>query len=54
MYDQLLRRLREWFRPEFLNRIDEIIIFRQPAATSSGRSPSCCCRRPAASCAPRT
>jgi len=27
--DQLLRRLRESFRPEFLNRIDEIIIFRE-------------------------
>ncbi len=27
--DQLLRRLRESFRPEFLNRIDEIIVFRQ-------------------------
>jgi ATP-dependent Clp protease ATP-binding subunit ClpC len=27
--DQLLRRLRESFRPEFLNRIDEIIIFNQ-------------------------
>jgi ATP-dependent Clp protease ATP-binding subunit ClpC len=27
--DQLMRRLRESFRPEFLNRIDEIIIFRQ-------------------------
>ena len=29
LQDQLLRRLRESFRPEFLNRIDEIIIFRQ-------------------------
>ena len=29
MYNQLMRRLRESFRPEFLNRIDEIIIFRQ-------------------------
>ncbi|HEX8007125.1 MAG TPA: ATP-dependent Clp protease ATP-binding subunit, partial [Trebonia sp.] len=27
--DQLMRRLQEVFRPEFLNRIDEIIIFRQ-------------------------
>ena len=27
--DRLMRRLRESFRPEFLNRIDEIIIFRQ-------------------------
>jgi ATP-dependent Clp protease ATP-binding subunit ClpC len=27
--DQLMRLLRESFRPEFLNRIDEIIIFRQ-------------------------
>jgi ATP-dependent Clp protease ATP-binding subunit ClpC len=27
--DQLMRRLREAFRPEFLNRIDEIVIFRQ-------------------------
>jgi ATP-dependent Clp protease ATP-binding subunit ClpC len=27
--DRLLRRLREDFRPEFLNRIDEIVIFRQ-------------------------
>jgi ATP-dependent Clp protease ATP-binding subunit ClpC len=27
--DQLTRRLRDSFRPEFLNRIDEIIIFRQ-------------------------
>ena len=27
--DQLMRRLRESFRPEFLNRIDEIIIFQQ-------------------------
>jgi ATP-dependent Clp protease ATP-binding subunit ClpC len=27
--DQLDRRLREQFRPEFLNRIDEIIVFRQ-------------------------
>ena len=29
LQDQLMRRLREAFRPEFLNRIDEIIIFRQ-------------------------
>jgi ATP-dependent Clp protease ATP-binding subunit ClpC len=27
--DQVMRRLREQFRPEFLNRIDEIIIFRR-------------------------
>jgi ATP-dependent Clp protease ATP-binding subunit ClpC len=27
--DQLMRRLRESFRPEFLNRVDEVIIFRQ-------------------------
>jgi ATP-dependent Clp protease ATP-binding subunit ClpC len=27
--DQLVRRLREAFRPEFLNRIDEIVVFRQ-------------------------
>ena len=27
--DQLMRRLRDSFRPEFLNRIDEVIIFRQ-------------------------
>jgi ATP-dependent Clp protease ATP-binding subunit ClpC len=27
--EQLMRRLRESFRPEFLNRIDEIIVFRQ-------------------------
>jgi len=27
--DQLMRRLRDSFRPEFLNRIDEIVIFRQ-------------------------
>jgi ATP-dependent Clp protease ATP-binding subunit ClpC len=27
--DQLMRRLREAFRPEFLNRIDEIVIFEQ-------------------------
>jgi ATP-dependent Clp protease ATP-binding subunit ClpC len=29
LQDQLMRRLRDSFRPEFLNRIDEIIIFRQ-------------------------
>ena len=29
MQEQLLRRLRESFRPEFLNRIDEIVVFRQ-------------------------
>ena len=29
LHEQLMRRLRESFRPEFLNRIDEIIIFRQ-------------------------
>ena len=29
MQDQLMRRLRESFRPEFLNRIDEIVIFRE-------------------------
>jgi ATP-dependent Clp protease ATP-binding subunit ClpC len=27
--EQLMRRLREAFRPEFLNRIDEIVVFRQ-------------------------
>jgi ATP-dependent Clp protease ATP-binding subunit ClpC len=27
--DRLMRRLRESFRPEFLNRIDEIVVFRQ-------------------------
>jgi ATP-dependent Clp protease ATP-binding subunit ClpC len=30
--ERLLRRLREDFRPEFLNRIDEIIVFRKLAA----------------------
>jgi len=29
LQNQLMRRLRESFRPEFLNRIDEIIVFRQ-------------------------
>src|SRR5215472_14073853 len=29
LQDQLMRRLRESFRPEFLNRIDEIIVFRE-------------------------
>jgi ATP-dependent Clp protease ATP-binding subunit ClpC len=29
LQEQLMRRLREAFRPEFLNRIDEVIIFRQ-------------------------
>jgi len=29
LQEQMLRRLRESFRPEFLNRIDEIIVFRQ-------------------------
>jgi ATP-dependent Clp protease ATP-binding subunit ClpC len=29
LQEQLMRRLRESFRPEFLNRIDEIIVFRQ-------------------------
>ena len=29
LHEQLMRRLRESFRPEFLNRIDEIITFRQ-------------------------
>jgi ATP-dependent Clp protease ATP-binding subunit ClpC len=29
LQEQLMRRLREAFRPEFLNRIDEIIVFRQ-------------------------
>ncbi len=29
LVDQLMRRLRDAFRPEFLNRIDEIIIFRE-------------------------
>ncbi|PSL07046.1 ATP-dependent Clp protease ATP-binding subunit ClpC [Haloactinopolyspora alba] len=29
MRDQVMRRLRDTFRPEFLNRIDEIIVFRQ-------------------------
>jgi ATP-dependent Clp protease ATP-binding subunit ClpC len=29
MQEQLMRRLRESFRPEFLNRIDEIVIFRE-------------------------
>src|SRR5690606_13051910 len=27
--DQLMRRLQDYFRPEFLNRIDEIIIFQR-------------------------
>jgi ATP-dependent Clp protease ATP-binding subunit ClpC len=30
--DQILRPLREHFRPEFLNRIDEIVVFRQLTA----------------------
>ncbi|HEX5294782.1 MAG TPA: ATP-dependent Clp protease ATP-binding subunit [Streptosporangiaceae bacterium] len=30
--DQLMRRLRDSFRPEFLNRVDEIIVFRQLGA----------------------
>jgi ATP-dependent Clp protease ATP-binding subunit ClpC len=29
LQDQLMRRLRESFRPEFLNRIDEVVIFRE-------------------------
>ncbi len=31
--DQVLRRLREAFRPEFLNRIDEIVVFQQLDST---------------------
>jgi ATP-dependent Clp protease ATP-binding subunit ClpC len=31
--ERLMARLREAFRPEFLNRVDEIIIFRQPDET---------------------
>ena len=29
MRDQVMRRLRDSFRPEFLNRIDEIVVFRR-------------------------
>ncbi len=41
-------RLREAFRPEFLNRIDEIVVFRQLDAPSCAGSPTCCSRRPPA------
>ena len=49
-----MRRLRESFRPEFLNRIDEIIVF-TPAQTrrSCGRSPGFSWRTPAGGCMPR-
>ncbi|MGY1842730.1 ATP-dependent Clp protease ATP-binding subunit [Modestobacter sp. SYSU DS0875] len=35
--DQVMRRLREAFRPEFLNRIDEIVVFRQLEAEQLAR-----------------
>ncbi|WP_369138840.1 ATP-dependent Clp protease ATP-binding subunit [Modestobacter versicolor] len=35
--DQVMRRLRDSFRPEFLNRIDEIVVFRQLAAEQLAR-----------------
>ncbi|WP_236827666.1 MULTISPECIES: AAA family ATPase [unclassified Blastococcus] len=35
--DRLMRRLRESFRPEFLNRIDEIVVFRQLERTQLER-----------------
>jgi ATP-dependent Clp protease ATP-binding subunit ClpC len=35
--DRLMRRLRESFRPEFLNRIDEIVVFRQLDSTQLER-----------------
>ena len=53
--ERLMRRLREAFRPEFLNRIDEIIVFqRLDADAAARRSPSCCSTRPAGGCTPRT
>ena len=53
--DAVMRRLREAFRPEFLNRIDEIV--RLPAAgrrAAARRSPTCCWTRPGGGCARRT
>jgi ATP-dependent Clp protease ATP-binding subunit ClpC len=35
--DQVMRRLREAFRPEFLNRIDEIVVFQQLDSTQLER-----------------
>ncbi|WP_138759215.1 ATP-dependent Clp protease ATP-binding subunit [Modestobacter altitudinis] len=35
--DQVMRRLRDSFRPEFLNRIDEIVVFRQLEAEQLAR-----------------
>jgi ATP-dependent Clp protease ATP-binding subunit ClpC len=35
--DQVMRRLRDAFRPEFLNRIDEIVVFRQLEAEQLAR-----------------
>jgi ATP-dependent Clp protease ATP-binding subunit ClpA len=35
--DRLLERLRQTFRPEFLNRVDEIVIF-QPLGTAQARA----------------
>ncbi len=46
--EQILRPLRDHFRPEFLNRIDEIVVFRQLTPRSCGRSPTCCSRAPVA------
>ena len=53
--EQLMRPLREHFRPEFLNRIDEIIVFRRlerRAAAADHRR--CCWRRPGGGCTRRT
>ena len=40
--DELMELLRRSFRPEFINRIDEIIVFRALRRSSCSRSPGCC------------
>ena len=44
--DRVMGKLREAMRPEFLNRIDEIVLFRKLDASSCARSCGCCSARP--------
>ena len=39
--ESVMRVLREHFRPEFLNRVDDIVIFRPLAKSSSSASSTC-------------
>ena len=52
MKEKVLDQLKTQFRPEFLNRVDSVVVFRSLRSSRSGSSSSCCWIGCATSCGP--